>query len=70
MRSPHPTLPRSATERGPCVTLAHERLAAAARYRGMARYMPDDATRAALIDTAAEFERMASTMDPSIPLLD
>lgn len=64
--------PPSATERGPTIILelARERLAAAARYRDMARYMSDDATRAVLIDTAAEFERMAFTMDPSIPLRD
>lgn len=35
------------------------KLAAAARYRDMARYMADAETRTALVETAAEFERAA-----------
>ena len=38
---------------------AQRRLVAAARYRDVARYLFDARTRAALIDTAVEFERMA-----------
>jgi hypothetical protein len=40
---------------------ALRRLAAAARYRRMAREFADPATREALIETAAEFERSASS---------
>lgn len=39
---------------------AQRRLSAAARYRDMARFMFDKGARAALFDTAAEFERTAS----------
>ena len=41
---------------------AQRRLAAAARYRDMARFMFDKGARAALIGTAAEFERTASSI--------
>jgi hypothetical protein len=39
---------------------ARRRLAAAARYREQARFTLDYSTRLALVETAWEFERMAS----------
>ena len=39
---------------------AERKIETAARFREMARYMPDPAARAALLETAAAFERAAA----------